>query len=195
MSNKEMVSLNDAIEQIKKTATRLALLHLGFSKILSEEFGEEKAKELIIKSIVEYGKLVGKHQKQDNLPFFGLYEKQSYKDQEFVDLRKIPLSKDEKFDFKYFKAYGCAIGMTFIELQEKELGQLYCYIDAAKSMSEDLEKKLIHTDCVLCGDDYCTFKYSSTSEKEKEDFKNNDKDWKNVDPLLLKKNKNNKARA
>jgi hypothetical protein len=52
-------------------------------------------------------------------------------------------------------------------------------------MSEDLEKKLIHADCMLCGDDYCTFKYMSTSEREKEAFKNNDEEWKTVDPLLL----------
>ena len=45
MSREEMVPIDDAIEQVNKTATRLALLHLGFSNILVKEFGEEKATE------------------------------------------------------------------------------------------------------------------------------------------------------
>lgn len=189
MSDKEMVSIEDAVAQVKKTAARLALLHLGFSTTLLKEFGEEKAKELIIKSMVEYGKLVGKHQKQDNLPAYGLYEKQSYKNQDFIDIRNIPLSENESVDFEHFKVYGCELAKTFIELQEEELGRLYCYVDAAKSMAEDPDKKFIHTDCLLCGDDYCSFQYSPTSEKEKEDFKNNNRDWKTIDPLLFEKKK------
>ena len=55
----EMIPLKDAIQQVKTAVTRLALMHLGFSKTLVEELGEKKAKELIIKSMVEYGKLIG----------------------------------------------------------------------------------------------------------------------------------------
>ena len=45
MSTEQIVTLDDAIEQVNKIATRSALLHLGFSNILVMELGEEKAKE------------------------------------------------------------------------------------------------------------------------------------------------------
>ena len=111
------------------------------------------------------------------------------KNKDFIDIRNIPLSENESVDFEHFKVYGCELAKTFIELQEEELGRLYCYVDAAKSMAEDPDKKFIHTDCLLCGDDYCSFQYSPTSEKEKEDFKNNNRDWKTIDPLLFEKKK------
>ena len=50
----EMVTLQDAMEQVKTAVTRIALIHLGFSKTLVEELGEERGKELIIKSMIEY---------------------------------------------------------------------------------------------------------------------------------------------
>jgi hypothetical protein len=60
MSDKEeFVPLKEAREQVEIAVTRLALLHLGFSKTLVEEFGEEKGKALIIKSIMEYGRMIG----------------------------------------------------------------------------------------------------------------------------------------
>jgi hypothetical protein len=192
MGMEEMVPINDATHQVKKTAIRLALLHLGFSKVLSNEFGEEKAKELIIKSILEYGRLIQRYQKQDNLPHYGIYEKQSYKGQEFMDIRKIPLPKDEAFDLKQYKVYGCALATTFQDLNEEELGRLYCYIDAAKSMAEDPEKKMIHTKCAQCGDDHCAFEFIPTTKKEKKDFRNNDPAWREIDPLLLKGDINEK---
>jgi len=186
MTEEKMVSMKDAVDQVKKAATRLGLLHLGFSKILVEEFGEEKAKELITKSMVQFGKLIAKHQKRDNLPFYGIHEKQTYKDQEFLDSRDIRLPEGENFDYSHFKVFGCQIAKAFIDLEEEDLGRLYCYVDPAKSMAENPDRKFIHTNCVLCGDEYCSFEYASTSDKEKEDFKNNAEGWKNVDPILLK---------
>ena len=40
---------------------------------------------------------------------------------------------------------------------ETELGRLYCYVDAAKSMAVDPDHKLVHTACEPCGDDHCAF--------------------------------------
>ena len=184
MKNKETVPFRDAQEQVKKTAVRLALIHLGFSRVMVDELGEDKAKELIVKSMVEYGKLVDKHQQKDNLPFFGLHEKQTYKGHEYTDVRDIPVTESEPFDYGNLRVYGCEIGKTFIDLKEEELGRLYCYVDAAKSMAEDASRKLIHTDCILCGGDHCAFKLEPTSEKEQAEFENNSSGWKAVDPLL-----------
>ena len=52
MSEKEeLVPLSEAGEQVEIAITRLALLHLGFSKTLVKEFGEERGKALIIKGM------------------------------------------------------------------------------------------------------------------------------------------------
>jgi len=182
----EVVPLEDAIEQVKVAITRIALIHLGFSKVLVEELGEEKGKELIIKSIVEYGKLVGKQSQQgrQDLPHYGIHDKYSYGDREFIDGRKMPVPEGEKFDFAQYKVYGCLLAKTFMELGEEELGRLYCYVDSAKSMAVDPTYKLIHTACVLCDDDYCGFNMVPTVDKERDDFEKNTEEWKAVDPIL-----------
>ena len=51
----EVVTREDAIKQVETAVTRIALIHLGYAKTLVEELGEEKGKELIIKSMMEYG--------------------------------------------------------------------------------------------------------------------------------------------
>jgi len=183
----ETVSLKDAIEQVKVAVSRISLIHLGFAKVLVKELGDKKGKELIIKSMMEYGKLVGKLNTEgyQDLPHYGIHDKYSYSDQEFLDTRKMPISEAGGFDYQQLKIYGCAIAQIFKELGEEELGRLYCYVDSAKSMATDPNSKLIHTACVLCGDDYCGFNVLPTDEKEREDFENNSENWKNVDPILV----------
>jgi hypothetical protein len=166
MSRKaEYVPLEEAIEQVRVAVSRLALLHLSFSKILVDELGEEKGKDLIIKSVAEYGRRVGERTKQglQDLPKYGVTEK----------------NEDGR-------AYNCVLGRIFQEYGEEELGCLYCYVDAAKSMAVDPNRKLIHKTSIACGDEHCTFEWANTTEKEREDFKNNATDWKLVDPRLVK---------
>lgn len=184
----EMVPLKDAIQQVKTAATRLALIHLGFSKTLVEELGEKKAKELIIKSMVEYGKLIGEEIRKgrQDLPYYGVHEKYVYDDHEYIDTRKCPLPRGEDFDFTRFKIYGCMLTKIFRELGEEELGSLYCYVDSAKSMASDPSRKLVHTACELLGDDCCSFDMVSTTGKERDDFNNKSEDWKETDPILKK---------
>jgi len=192
--NEEVVTLKDAIEQVKTAVTRIALIHLGFSKTIVEELGGKKGKELIIKSMIEYGKLVGKQTskgKQD-LPHYGLHDKYLYDDHEFIDTRKCPVPRGKDFDFARYRVFGCMLAKVFRELGEEELGHLYCYVDSAKSMATDPSRKLIHTACEPLGDDCCAFDMVSTSEKEREDFENKTENWKEVDPILDKKSSSEK---
>lgn len=184
----EMIPLKDAIQQVKTAVTRLALMHLGFSKTMVEELGEKKAKELIIKSMVEYGKLIGEEIRKggQDLPYYGVHGKYVYDDQEYIDTRKCPLPSGEEFDFERFKIYGCMLNNIFRELGEEELGSLYCYVDSAKSMASDPTRKLIHTACESLGDGCCSFELVPTTEKEREDFINKSEDWKEADPILDK---------
>jgi len=182
------VPLEEAIEQVRIAFYRLAQLHLSFSKTLVEEFGEDKGKELIIKSIMEYGKRIDNRSKlgHPSNPSFGIHGKYEYKGREYLDLRELlKQDSDVEFDLSSLKIYDCSLAEIFKESNEEELGRLYCYIDAAMSMSSDPNSKAVHTKCVLCGDDYCQIKNEETTEKEKKDFNERNKDWKLADSILL----------
>jgi len=159
----EVVPLKEAREQVEIAITRAALLHLAFSRILVDELGEEKGKELILKSIMEYGRRVGERIKRGlpDLPKYGV-----------------------NGGWKDGKVYDCVFANIFREYGELDLGCFYCYVDPAKSMAADPASKFIHKDCAACGDDFCTFDKTSTTEKERKDFVSKNKDWKDVDPRL-----------
>lgn len=178
------VSLEEAMEQVGTVGARLGLLHLAYARILVNEFGREKGRDLIIKAMMEYGKLVGKRNDsgRQDLPWYGFHDKYVYKDDEFLDMREQPT---EDFDFSSFKVFGCVLAKTFLEFGEPELGALYCYVDAAKSMAQNPSVKLIHTSCEVCGDEFCAFDILPTTEEEQADFEKNNVRWKNVDPILL----------
>lgn len=180
------VSIEEAANQVKVVAIRLALMHLSYAKTLEEELGKEKAKKIILKSIMEYGRMVGERIKdgEQDLPHYGLHDNYSYKGTESLDIRDMTSKQNKKMDWDGFKVYGCVLSQVFKEYQEEELGRLYCYVDAAKSMAADSSQKLIHTACEVCGDDHCAFKSLPASEEEFQMFKNKDLNWKEIDPML-----------
>jgi hypothetical protein len=178
------VPLEEAMEQVRIVGTRLALMHLAYARVLVEEHGKGKGKDLIIKAMMAYGKLVGERKKagQQDLPWYGFHDKYVYRDDAFVDTRDQP-SKD--FDFAAYKVFGCILAKTFLEYGEPELGALYCYVDAAKSMAADPSSKLIHKACEVCGDEFCSFDSVPTTEEERGDFEEQKPEWKKVDTILL----------
>ncbi|MFW9916199.1 MAG: L-2-amino-thiazoline-4-carboxylic acid hydrolase, partial [Candidatus Thorarchaeota archaeon] len=141
-----------------------------FAKILIDELGEERGEELIIKSIMEYGKQIAERvsEGKPDLPKWGVYSG----------------SVSQDAEGRYI-VRGCNLAKIFSEYDELELGRLYCYIDAAKSMAADVTQKLIHTTCEACGDDRCTFDIVPTTEEEREHFLNRKPAWKHVDPRLV----------
>jgi hypothetical protein len=169
---KNCVSLEEAAAEVEVAMTRLALLHLSFSKTLVRELGEEKAKQLIIKSILEYGKRVGNRIERGlpDLPRYGVYGK--YADG---------------------KIYDCVLARIFREYGEEDLGCLYCYVDAAKTMAVNPNRKLIHKDCAACGDDYCTFEEAPTTAKERADFESMATTWEKIDHRIAEKGRSKKA--
>ncbi len=185
MNDKERkVPLDEAMEQVRIVGARLAMMHRAYARLLVEVHGPEKGKDLIIKAMMEYGKMVGRRNKsgRQDLPVYGFHDKYVYEDKAFVDTRDQP--RDD-FDFAAYKVFGCILAKTFLELGEPELGALYCYVDPAKSMAVDPSAKLIHTACEVCGDKYCAFEKVPTTEEEQADFKRNNARWKNVDPILV----------
>lgn len=167
MSEEELVPLREAKEQVETAITRIALLHLAFSKTLVEEFGSDMGKELITRSVLRYGRWVGERMKR-GLPDYPTAKYGAYVERENG------------------RIYDCILAKIFREYNELDLGGLYCYVDPAKIMSTDPTIKMIHNDCAACGDEYCTFAELPTNEKERSDFANARSDWKNVDPRLAR---------
>ena len=185
---KKTVTLEEAIEQVQIAMIRLALMHLSFSSTLVKELGEEKGKELIIKSIMEYGRRVAERTKQGHpdLSNYGIHGKYVYEGTEYIDVRNLLKHyEDKEIEFSKLEIHDCILAQIFRENNEEDLGKLYCYIDAAKSMASDPDTKAIHSKCVLCGDEFCQIKSENTTEKERKDFNNYNPNWKNVDAILL----------
>jgi hypothetical protein len=166
----ESVPLKEAIKEVEIAITRLALLHLSFSKILVEEFGDERGSELVIKSIMEYGRRINEvvNKGGEDLPKWGVYSGEVH--------------QDEK---GRYHVTGCNLAKIFNQFNELNLGRLYCYVDSAKSMDSDPTKKLVHTFCEACGDDHCTLEFVDTTEEERINFKERNMKWKYVDLRLV----------
>ncbi len=186
MKNTEnTVSREEAMEQVRVIGTRLALMHLAFSRVLIDALGEEKGKEAIVRAMMDYGRMAGERSRAggQDLPHYGLHRKYEYDGRTFQDMRERPA---EGFNHDLYKVYGCILAEVFKEMGERDLGRLYCFVDAAKSMAADPSRKLIHTACELCGDDHCAFDLPETDPDERADFQNLNPRWKRVDPILLK---------
>jgi len=118
MTDKDkMVSVEEAAAQVKVVATRLALMHIAYARTLVEELGEDTAKDTVIKAMMEYGRMVGERNKagEQDLPFYGLHEKYSYKQEDFLDFRELPAEQTEEVDWDAFKVYGCVLSEVFQE--------------------------------------------------------------------------------
>ncbi len=167
----ELIPLKIAIEEVEVAITRLALMHLSFSKVLIDELGESKGKELVIKSIVEYGCRIGELVKKGgrDLPKFGVHE---------------DVFQNDKGEFI---VKGCKLAKVFKQYDELELGSLYCFVDPAKSMASDESQKIIHKTCEACGDDKCTLVIVPTTETDREIFNKRTGELKELNPYLIKK--------
>lgn len=158
--------MEEHVKQVEIAVKRIALLHLAYVKMLIREFGEEKAKELSLKAIMEYGKLIGERISRGlpDLPKYGVSEK-----------------------VEEGRVYGCKIAEVFFEYDMVKFGCIYCYVDPAKSMALNPSRKIIHTSCVLVGDPYCSFEIIETNIIEREAFDENSLEWRKVDPKLEEK--------
>ncbi len=163
------IPLEEALKAAEGALSRLALMHISFSKVLVEEFGEEKGKDLIAKAIIEYG-----HRIRDRIT------------KGLPDLTKLGLY-DESGENDEGKSYakGCVFAKVFKEQDALDVGYMYCYVDAAKFMTWQPDVKMIHLTCEACGDEDCTFDIVPTTEAEQQAFAKRDSSWREVDPRLF----------
>ncbi|MBI2287526.1 MAG: L-2-amino-thiazoline-4-carboxylic acid hydrolase [Chloroflexi bacterium] len=182
MAEKEKtVPLEEAKEQVRKVCARLGLLHIAFARTLVNELGEKKGKELILKAIKDYGVRIGEEARaaaaakgldnspvnfKSDLPLYGMHD----------GGEAVKVGGETRR-----RAYGCVMGKVWNELGEGELGRLYCYVDPAKYMAFNPDFKLAHVKALPDGDEYCELVVRPTTEQERKDFAEKDKDWSYLD--------------
>ncbi len=164
----ETIPLQDAVKATQGALSRVALLHIAFSRVSVDEFGEEKGKNLIAKAIIEYGHRVADrvNKGHPDLTELGLYD-----------------ANGEDEQGRLFSK-GCTFAKVFEEENALDVGHMYCYVDAAKFMAFDEDAKMIHLTCQAAGDDTCTFDIVPTTEEEREAFRKRTNSWRKVDPRL-----------
>jgi len=150
---KEMISKEEARQQVLSIINRLALLHYCFTKTLMKELGEEEGKEIICQAIRLYGAEVGKASRkktlakglellkenyQEDLPAFGW------------SIERVVVDGEPRARVK-----ECHLAKAWQELGAPEFGRLYCHMDQAKYEAYNPELECVHVKNVLDGDPCC----------------------------------------
>ncbi len=184
-TKEETVTLEQTKKWLRMVETRLGLLHLAFCKTLVDELGKEKGKALIMKAIKDYGIRVGERVKAkvtaqglDTAP--ANFQADLPPQDIMHETVEITEPSGEKREVKH-----CTMAKVWLEYGEGELGALYCYVDTAKTMAFNPNFKWIHTKIFPLGDETCELEFSvPTTEQEKRDFADKDKDWSYINPLI-----------
>lgn len=152
-SKQEMITTDEAADQIKLALRRAALIYHYFARTLVEELGEERGEELIKKTIESYGSHVGceahrkaQEKKLDLKPenFESDLPKYVWKIEEIV-------TDGEKRDRVHF----CPLAAEWISLGDTQTARLYCFVDQAKMKAFNPQYEYIHLKNILDGDPFC----------------------------------------
>jgi hypothetical protein len=177
----EMVSREEASEQVRKVCRRLGLLHFAFSSAAMAALGQEKGEQLVLEAIKNYARMVGEEVKkkvaarglanvpanyQEDLPLYGMHK----------GAEKVTVNGESRT-----RMYGCVMAQVWHELDADELGRLYCYVDIAKYMAFNPDFKQVHIGTVTDGCEHCEFVIRPTTEQERKDFATPNKDWRYLD--------------
>jgi len=181
----DLIKREDAAHEIELVSRRLGLLHLAFACALTDEFGEEVGRRIVLKAIKRYGIMIGKEVKRavradslpltpDNygvgnsrsLPEFGMHERSE----------ELEVNGEKRS-----RAYGCVMAKVWKEYDEEKLGRLYCYVDPAKYMAYNPNYKLAHVTAIPDGSPYCEFCIEETTQQERDNFASPDADWDYID--------------
>ena len=177
----DMVSRQEAAEQVAIVFEREGLLHASYARAIVDELGEEAGRRLVLKAIKEYGKKIGAQVREkaeahglDNSPEHYTGDLPAYGTHDRFD--KVDVDGEERL-----RASGCGLWRTWQKLGEEELGRLYCNVDVAKYMGFNPCFKQVHAKAPFLGDDCCELVVTSTTEQEREDFARADADWSYLD--------------
>ncbi len=151
---REMITKEEAFQQVKSMITRAALIHWAFAKTLIDDLGEKKGKALAKKAIELYGKEVGRRVKDRTLARSLPLTRENFQD-DLPDLGWAEREKVEVEGEKRSRVYTCHLARVWQELGVPELGRIYCFVDQAKYEAYNPELQCVHVKNVLDGDAYC----------------------------------------
>lgn len=155
-----MVTEQQATENVRILAERMAMLYYYFVQALIEELGEERAEETVERVIAEYGKDCGKlargavinagerpvlacHHLSRELPEFG-----------WDSTSELSLDGKEKIS----RITYCPFAEIWKKLDFARWGRLYCHIDQAKMAAYHEKIGAAHDKNMLDGDDHCVIR-------------------------------------
>jgi hypothetical protein len=183
-----VISINEATQALESASRRIALLHLSYAKAIIEELGEVKGTKLISKAIKDFGTKIGEKTREEVLkkglePIPENFSKGvSYTIPNFPGLHE-GREKVEVGGVKRSRAFGCMLAKVWEEYGEEKLGRLYCFMDVAKYMGYNPNYKYAHAKAIPDGDECCEFEVKATTEQERKDFFDKDKDWFYIDKI------------
>ncbi len=152
--NQEMISKQEAKEQLKSMIGRTALIHYAFVKTMMEELGKEKGKALAQKAIMAYGEMVGKRAKKiaesKGLPLTAENFPNDLPSLGWADRERVVVDGEKRA-----RVHTCYLAQAWKELGVPEIGRLYCFVDQAKYIAYNPELECVHTKNTLDGDPYC----------------------------------------
>ena len=177
--SQEMITEQEAKRQVALACRRLGLLHLAFSEVLVDQLGPEEGRRMAARAIKEYGRMIGEMKKERALD-----EGLDLSPESFRMLSDLPslgmhdrIEEVEVDGEKRIRAYGCVMGTVWAAQGKNELGECYCLVDPASSMAFNPDHKLVHTKRLPDGDPYCELAMRPSTERDKEEFADDDTDW------------------
>ncbi len=154
MTKKEMITKQEASEQVNSMASRAALIHYAFTKTLIDKLGQKKGTELARNAIKLYGEWVGRRVKEKTLAKGLPLTRENFQD----DLPALGWAERETVEVegeKRSRVFACPLARIWYELGAPELGRVYCFVDQAKYEAYNPELECVHIKNILDGDPYC----------------------------------------
>ena len=183
MTNPSTIPLEEATRQVELVCRRLGLLHLAFSEVMIKELGDVKGRQMIIRAIKEYSRMIGEAKRKkalaDGLPLTA-ETMAKYRDIPTIGMHGRAEGAEVDGE-KRRRAYGCVMAKVWHEYGRDDIGRLYCFVDPASAMSFNPDFKIAHTRAEPDGDPYCELVNRPTGEKDKREFEKLDPDWESID--------------
>ncbi|QOR34120.1 L-2-amino-thiazoline-4-carboxylic acid hydrolase [Clostridium sp. 'deep sea'] len=187
--NDQYITREEAAYEVELACRRLGMLHIAYAKMLVKKFGKEQGTKLVLEAIKNYGELVGEQTKKAVLSEGLTADPENFGNGKSRSLPKLGLCESVDEHDGELRVKNCTMAKVWRELDEEDLGGLYCYIDTAKYMYYNPQYKLTHAKAMPCHKtDYCVFELKQTTEKERDDFFNG-KDWRYLDKKIMRGDK------
>ena len=149
----QTISRKQALKEVVSMIRRTALLHYAYAKILMEEFGEAKGKELIRKAIESYGTEVGNKVKEETMAKgLNLFVENYQEDLPSLgwETERVVVDGEPRA-----RVHSCPLADVWREVGAIEIGRLYCYVDQAKFKAYNPNLECVHEKNILQGDPCC----------------------------------------